>query len=91
MWNFLFFAFVQVHTWECISMTLNRVSTTTVCRGSSGAARCAGADERGSQWCFEVALNLLSGCVTCIYLYHPRSTKAARGSLRLPFPGHALV
>ena len=27
-------------------MTLNRVSTTTVCRGRSGAARCAGAEER---------------------------------------------
>lgn len=46
---------------------------------------------RGSQWCLEVALNLPRGCVTCIYPYNPQGPQAARGSLRLPFPGHALV
>lgn len=46
---------------------------------------------RGSQRCLEVALNLPSGCVICIYPYHPQGAQAARGSLRLPFPDHALV
>ena len=88
--HFLFLAFGQVPTWEATSMT------------SVGWARPQPIEKavehfavqplmRGSQWCFEVALNLPRGCVICIYPYHPQGAQAARGSLRLPFPGRALV
>lgn len=46
VWNFLFFPCGQVHTWECVSMSLNRMSMNTAWRGKNGAAHCVGADKR---------------------------------------------
>lgn len=82
VWNFLLFTFGQVLDWESVCMTFNGVSMNTAWRGKSSSL-CKSCWEALSG--VEVALNLLSGHVNCIYPCHLQGTKAVPGFSEVSF------